>query len=68
MNKTVVIRGKKYRMRQASTGWVFVYGKKGGKFYDIAKIERDHIIQLSPREALRYASNEELAQAWVKTP
>ena len=64
-NKTVWIRGTKYRMYQvAMTGWVFVRGRYGT--HPVAHIANGEIIELEPVDALRYASNEELVQAWLE--
>lgn len=66
MNKKIKIRQETYRMYQAPTGWVFVESKKTRRTYSIAKILDSQIIEVDPQEALRSASNQELALAWLE--
>ena len=65
-SKTVTIRGTKYKMNLvASTGWVFVYSNKARRTYPVAKLVDGELSTIHPDEALRYASNAELVQAWL---
>ena len=66
INKTVTIRGTKYRMYVSSTNWIFVKSGKTGRGYEIGKLLEDGTIYVEPNDALRYVSNEELAEAWMK--
>lgn len=66
--KSVTIGRNKYQMyRIASTGWVFVESRKSGQTYQICQTADGEIVSIYPERALRDASNEELAQAWVNS-
>ena len=65
--KTVTIRGTKYRMHQASTGWVFVESKKARQTFSVGLVCDGEIVEIENPDALRYASNAELLAEWLKT-
>lgn len=61
------IRGQKisgyYGPDMGKGRWLFVHSKKTGRTYSVARIVDGRIAEIDPEPALRYFSNQEIAEA-----